>query len=86
MMKQIAYIIIFLLACIGAISCVETIVMDPQEKKLAETHHPQELNLGIYNVLNRHNPFSIIYDDRSREWRQVSLLPIMPSFNWRMEF
>ena len=51
-----------------------------------KTRHPQELNLGIYNVLNRHNPFSIIYDDRSREWRQVSLLPIMPSFNWRMEF
>ena len=47
-----------------------------------KTRHPQELNLGIYNVLNRHNPFSIIYDDRSREWRQVSLLPIMPSFNW----
>ena len=32
MMKQIAYIIIFLLACIGAISCVETIVMDPHEE------------------------------------------------------
>ena len=31
-MKQIAYIIIFLLACIGAISCVETIVMDPHEE------------------------------------------------------
>ena len=31
-MKQIAYIIIFLLTCIGAVSCVETIVMDPQEE------------------------------------------------------
>lgn len=51
-----------------------------------KTRHPQELNVGIYNVLNRHNPFSIIYDDRSREWRQVSLIPIMPSFNWRMRF
>lgn len=39
MMKQIAYIIIFLLACIGAISCVETIVMDPQEKKPAVAVH-----------------------------------------------
>ena len=39
MMKQIAYFIIFLLACIGAISCVETIVMDPQEKKPAVAVH-----------------------------------------------
>lgn len=51
-----------------------------------KTHHVQELNIGIYNVLNRHNPFSIIYDDRSREWRQLSLLPIMPSFNYKISF
>lgn len=51
-----------------------------------KTHNPQELTLGVYNVLNRHNPFSIIYDDRSREWRQVSLLPIMPSFSYRVYF
>lgn len=49
-----------------------------------KTRHAQELNVGIYNVLNRHNPFSIIYDDRSHEWRQVSLLPVMPSFNYRI--
>ena len=46
----------------------------------------QTLNLGVYNVLNRHNPFTVIYDDRSREWRQVSLIPIMPSFSWRISF
>lgn len=51
-----------------------------------KTRRPQELNLGIYNVLNRHNPFSIIYDDRSGEWRKISLLPIMPSFNYRISF
>ena len=51
-----------------------------------KTPRPQELTLGIYNVLNRHNPFSIIYDDRAREWRQVSLLPIMPSFSYRVVF
>lgn len=51
-----------------------------------KTHHVQELNIGFYNVLNRHNPFSIIYDDRSREWRQLSLLPIMPSFNYKISF
>lgn len=48
--------------------------------------HLQTLNLGVYNVLNRHNPFSVIYDDRSREWRQVSLIPIMPNFNYRISF
>ena len=44
------------------------------------------LNIGVYNVLNRHNPFSITYDDRSKEWRQISLLPIMPSISYRVEF
>lgn len=48
--------------------------------------HLQTLNLGVYNVLNRHNPFSVIYDDCSREWRQVSLIPIMPSFSYRVQF
>lgn len=51
-----------------------------------KTPHPQELNLGIYNAMNRHNPFSIIYDDRSREWRQISLFPLMPSVNYRISF
>ena len=48
--------------------------------------HLQTLNLGVYNVLNRHNPFSVIYDDRSREWKQVSLIPVMPSFSYRILF
>lgn len=51
-----------------------------------KTKKLQELHLGVYNVLNRHNPFSIIYDDRSREWRQISLIPIMPSFEYRIQF
>lgn len=28
------------------------------------------------------DPFTVFYDDRSREWRQVSLIPIMPSFSY----
>ncbi len=51
-----------------------------------KTRYPQDLTVGIYNVLNRHNPFSIIYDDRTMEWRKVSLIPIMPSFNYRIKF
>ena len=51
-----------------------------------KTRYPQELNIGIYNMLNRHNPFSIVYDDRTREWKQVSLFPILPSLNYRISF
>lgn len=48
--------------------------------------YPQELKIGVYNVLNRHNPFAITYDDRSGQWRQISLLPIMPSISYSIEF
>lgn len=47
-------------------------------------HH--YLNLGIYNLFNRHNPFNLTYDTGERTWKQVSLFPIMPSLNWTMEF
>lgn len=50
------------------------------------TRHEQTLNIGVYNVMNRHNPLSIIYDDRTRTWKQVSLLPIMPNFSYRVVF
>lgn len=50
------------------------------------SRYPQLLNIGIYNVLNRHNPFALTYDAESREWKQISLLPIMPSLSWSMEF
>lgn len=49
------------------------------------TRHEQSLNIGVYNVLNRHNPLSFIYDDKTRTWRKVSLFPIMPSFSYRIE-
>ena len=48
--------------------------------------NPQTLNIGVYNVLNRHNPFAITYDDRSGEWQQISLLPIMPSISYSIDF
>ncbi len=47
---------------------------------------PQELNVGIYNVLNKHNPFTITYDDENKEWKKISLLPIMPSISYRISF
>lgn len=50
------------------------------------TDHPMTLNVGIYNVLNRHNVYSVTYDTTERKWKQISLFPIMPSFSWTMEF
>lgn len=44
------------------------------------------INLGVYNVLNRHNPFALTYNVEKREWRSISLLPIMPSFSYTVEF
>ena len=54
------------------------------EKALLRTKH--RLHVGIYNVTNRHNPFLITYDGEAREWRQISLLPIMPSLSYRIAF
>lgn len=48
--------------------------------------NPSTLNVGVYNVLNRHNPFIIIYDADQDKWRQVSLLPIMPSISYTIDF
>lgn len=51
-----------------------------------DKEYPQTLNVGIYNLLNRHNPFSLTYDTEERIWKKVSIFPIMPSLNWTMEF
>lgn len=48
--------------------------------------HPGQLNIGIYNLMNRHNPYSLTYDANERKWKQISLFPIMPCINWRMSF
>lgn len=50
------------------------------------TSRPWTLNVGVYNVLNRHNVYSVTYDTNERKWKQLSLFPIMPSLSWRMEF
>ena len=50
------------------------------------TRHPGMLSVGIYNVLNRHNIYSIMYDPETRSWKSLSLFPIMPTVSWSMEF
>ena len=48
--------------------------------------HPSVLNVGIYNILNRHNPFAVYYDTEDKVCKQISLFPILPSFSYRVEF
>jgi hypothetical protein len=43
-------------------------------------------DIGIYNLLNRHNVYSIMYDPDSRSWKSLSLFPIMPTVSWSMKF
>ena len=49
--------------------------------------HPLQhsLTLGIFNVLNRHNPSMLSYDVETKTWNQVSLFPIMPSIKYTIE-
>ncbi len=50
--------------------------------------HPLQhsLTLGVFNVLNRHNPSMLSYDTGTKTWNQVSLFPIMPSLKYTLEF
>ena len=41
-------------------------------------------NFSVYNVLNRHNPYLLFVKDG--QWKQLSILPIMPSVRWTIEF
>lgn len=47
---------------------------------------PQTLNIGVYNVMNRHNPFSLTYNPDTKQWNQISLLPVMPSLKYSIQF
>ena len=54
--------------------------------ELTGRRHPQTLHVGVYNLLNRHNPFSLSYDPDTGKWKQISLLPIMPSLKYSIQF
>ena len=43
-----------------------------------------ELTIGIYNILNRKNPYLVFYERNS--WRQLSILSLVPSVRWEMRF
>jgi len=45
-----------------------------------------ELSAGIYNILNRHNPFMLRYNPDTKQWNTVSLFPVMPVLSIRITF
>lgn len=52
-----------------------------------ETHRKgrtSSLSFSIFNLLNRHNAY-IIFNEGGK-WKQLSIMPIMPSVRWSKEF
>ena len=45
-----------------------------------------ELNFGVFNVTNHFNPFMLYFDSSSERWNEVALIPILPSFSYRLNF
>ena len=43
-----------------------------------------DLTVSVFNVTNRHNPY-LIYNDYGT-WKQVSIMPVMPSVRWSVKF
>lgn len=46
-------------------------------------HH---VSIGVFNLLNRHNVYSLFWDAVDSTWKQLSILPIMPNFNYQISF
>lgn len=44
--------------------------------------HSREFVFSIYNITNRHNPYLVFYEKGN--WKQLSILPIVPSIKWRV--
>lgn len=51
-----------------------------------KNHHPMSLNAGIYNLLNRHNPVSLVYDAEEMCWKQIYIFPMFPSVRFTAQF
>lgn len=44
----------------------------------------KELSLSVFNVFNRHNPYALFHEDD--QWKQVSIVPIMPMIRWSISW
>lgn len=45
-----------------------------------------EINLGIYNTLNRHNAAFLYYNSQKQRWETMALIPFMPTVSYRISF
>ena len=52
-----------------------------QGKKLKHT-----LRIGVCNLLNHFNPFTVYYDTIDGTWKELALLPILPNFSYVVSF
>lgn len=43
-----------------------------------------DLSIGIYNLTNRHNAYSLSWDSTEGRWKQLSIFPILPNFTYRI--
>ena len=44
----------------------------------------KELSFSVFNVFNRHNPYALFHEDD--QWKQVSIVPIMPMIRWSISW
>lgn len=45
-----------------------------------------DISLGVCNVTNHFNPFMLYFDAATESWKELSLLPILPNFSYKVSF
>lgn len=45
-----------------------------------------ELSIGLYNLTNRHNAYSLSWDNEDACWKKLSIFPVFPNFSYRISF
>ena len=50
----------------------------------AKANH--SLNVGVYNLTNRHNAYSLFWDPDESTWKKLSIFPIMPNLCYKISF
>ncbi len=48
--------------------------------KTRKNNKESELSFSIFNLLNRQNPYTYFYEEG--EWKQLSIMPIIPAIRW----
>lgn len=48
--------------------------------KTRKNNKESEFSFSIFNLLNRQNPYTYFYEEG--EWKQLSIMPIIPTIRW----